>query len=441
MNVFKEYGENAQPLAQYYYADGQVLAKKMFGLHGRKSDSYLGNLQTKGGLLYYQQDALGNVMDVTDRTGDIIQSYRYDAFGNLFTQMAASYNTIGFTGKTYDAKASLMDFSARWYSPNVGRFTTADTFSGWMDQPQSLNRYSYVHNNPINFIDPTGRFIQENERICDCEGYVELTPTPSPSPETDGNDDWHWDDTPAFTEAEIRLFRMVNFNSTAINHYIEGGYALASNELIVNKSMQDIYKKASNDINKFLQTTLEGLTATIKVGPYDTFIGGWVIANDARERALDYAKQHNLTVTWDNEADAYRHFIWNAEMTRQIGLEEAAFIATNHEAAFITVIGQYEGVFGNAPVLEIQLSTLMDLWNNKVGRNMANNSVLTSKSTDELFELALKSNALITSPLDQVTKRYGFSKDYVTEDNSVYVVFDKTKGTYEILDWRELDDK
>jgi YD repeat-containing protein len=78
MNVFKEYGENAQPLAQYYYADGQVLAKKMFGLHGRKSDSYFGNLQTKGGLLYYQQDALGNVMDVTDRTGDIIQSYRYD---------------------------------------------------------------------------------------------------------------------------------------------------------------------------------------------------------------------------------------------------------------------------------------------------------------------------------------------------------------------------
>lgn len=95
MNVFKEYGENAQPLAQYYYADGQVLAKKMFGLHGRKSDSYLGNLQTKGGLLYYQQDALGNIMDVTDRTGDMIQSYRYDVFGNLFTQMAAPYNTMG----------------------------------------------------------------------------------------------------------------------------------------------------------------------------------------------------------------------------------------------------------------------------------------------------------------------------------------------------------
>jgi hypothetical protein len=41
-----------------------------------------------------------------------------------------------------------------------------------------------VHNNPVNFIDPTGRFIQENERICDCDGYVEPEPTPSPNPGT-----------------------------------------------------------------------------------------------------------------------------------------------------------------------------------------------------------------------------------------------------------------
>ncbi|MCY9670505.1 hypothetical protein M5X11_37365 [Paenibacillus alginolyticus] len=56
--------------------------------------------------------------------------YRYDDFGNLFTQMAAPYNNTGFTGKMYDAKASLMDYSARWYSPKVGRFTTEDTYAG-----------------------------------------------------------------------------------------------------------------------------------------------------------------------------------------------------------------------------------------------------------------------------------------------------------------------
>ncbi|WP_180956639.1 RHS repeat-associated core domain-containing protein, partial [Bacillus canaveralius] len=90
------------------------------------------------------------------RSGEKRASYSYDAFGNLFSHMAAPYNAVGFTGKSYDAKAGLVDFGARWYSPNEGRFTTMDTFAGWSNQPLTLNRYSYVHNNPVNFTDPSG---------------------------------------------------------------------------------------------------------------------------------------------------------------------------------------------------------------------------------------------------------------------------------------------
>ncbi|MFC4323294.1 RHS repeat-associated core domain-containing protein [Litchfieldia salsa] len=163
MNVFKEYGENGQPLAQYYMDSNQVIARKMFGYHGRKQEGDEGNLRTRGGLLYYHEDGSGNIMDVTDRIGEQIMKYRYDAFGNLFTHMAAPHNTIGFSGKSYDAKASLIDFSARWYSPNEGRFISEDTFSGWRDQPVSLNRYAYVHNNPVTLIDPTGRYAETIE--------------------------------------------------------------------------------------------------------------------------------------------------------------------------------------------------------------------------------------------------------------------------------------
>jgi RHS repeat-associated protein len=158
LNVMKEYGENGQPLAQYYEANGDVVARQMFGLHGRKSDEYQGNIQTRGGLMYYMKDALGNVMDIADRIGDTIMKYRYDAFGNLFTQMEAPYNSTGFTGKSYDAKASLMDYSARWYSPKHGRFTTEDTYPGSLDYPASLHRYAYVGNNPVNYLDPTGNY-------------------------------------------------------------------------------------------------------------------------------------------------------------------------------------------------------------------------------------------------------------------------------------------
>ncbi|PLR80073.1 hypothetical protein CVD23_21545, partial [Bacillus sp. V33-4] len=105
LNVLKEYGEHGQPLAQYYQGSDHTIARKMFGYHGRKQEGYEGNVQSKGGLLYYHEDALGNILDVTDRSGEKRASYSYDAFGNLFSHMAAPYNAVGFTGKSYDAKA------------------------------------------------------------------------------------------------------------------------------------------------------------------------------------------------------------------------------------------------------------------------------------------------------------------------------------------------
>jgi len=47
---------------------------------------------------------------------------------------------------------------ARYYDPKVGRFISEDTYKGAVDNPLTLNRYTYVHNNPINNIDPTGNY-------------------------------------------------------------------------------------------------------------------------------------------------------------------------------------------------------------------------------------------------------------------------------------------
>jgi hypothetical protein len=45
---------------------------------------------------------------------------------------------------------------ARYYAPETGRFVTEDTWLGNLTQPQTLNRYAYVANNPVNFNDPSG---------------------------------------------------------------------------------------------------------------------------------------------------------------------------------------------------------------------------------------------------------------------------------------------
>jgi RHS repeat-associated protein len=67
----------------------------------------------------------------------------------LYTNAWSPYNYVGLTGKSYDPKASLMDYAARWYSPNNQRFTTRDTWAGDITLPQTLNRYTYVLNNPV----------------------------------------------------------------------------------------------------------------------------------------------------------------------------------------------------------------------------------------------------------------------------------------------------
>jgi RHS repeat-associated protein len=152
----KEYSDKGSPYAEYYIANNQVVSQKMFGLHGLVTPGKEESLKTTGGLMYYQYDRGNTVTELTDRHGDEIEHYRYDAFGNIFTGITSPYNTTGYTGQDYDDVAGLVQMDARWYSPSIGRFTSQDTYMGDMYSSQSLNRYSYVMNNPANMWDPTG---------------------------------------------------------------------------------------------------------------------------------------------------------------------------------------------------------------------------------------------------------------------------------------------
>lgn len=47
---------------------------------------------------------------------------------------------------------------ARWLNPNTGRFQTMDSYDGDLEEPQSLHKYTYAQNNPVNNTDPSGQF-------------------------------------------------------------------------------------------------------------------------------------------------------------------------------------------------------------------------------------------------------------------------------------------
>ena len=69
---------------------------------------------------------------------------------------------IGFTGKERDAETGLDYFNARYFSGAQARFTSPDEpmADQFADDPQSWNLYSYVRNNPLRLVDPTGRCSQ-----------------------------------------------------------------------------------------------------------------------------------------------------------------------------------------------------------------------------------------------------------------------------------------
>jgi RHS repeat-associated protein len=66
------------------------------------------------------------------------------------------YVPFGFTGEAHDFYNGLIYLRARYYDPEVGSFISRDSYPGNLMRPLSQNRYIYVENNPINYIDPSG---------------------------------------------------------------------------------------------------------------------------------------------------------------------------------------------------------------------------------------------------------------------------------------------
>lgn len=101
----------------------------------------------------YLRDGLGSIFALADGTGAIATQYQYDPYGNTATSGAPSPNTLQYTGRENDG-TGLYFYRARYYSPALGRFISQDPIG----LAGGMNVYSYVGNNPVNFIDPLGLY-------------------------------------------------------------------------------------------------------------------------------------------------------------------------------------------------------------------------------------------------------------------------------------------
>lgn len=77
-------------------------------------------------------------------------------WGNPLTVSEQVANPFRYSGEYWDSTTELQYLRARWYDPSMGRFISEDTYEGQIDNPLSLNLYTYVINNPLKYVDPTG---------------------------------------------------------------------------------------------------------------------------------------------------------------------------------------------------------------------------------------------------------------------------------------------
>jgi RHS repeat-associated protein len=110
------------------------------------------------GTVYPAVDGLGSIGALVDGQGAIAARYSYDAWGNfrLREEAVSPLNSYGFTGHRWEPNLGLYQANARFYDPEVGRFTTQDSYLGEIADPASLHRYFYGNASPTRYVDPSG---------------------------------------------------------------------------------------------------------------------------------------------------------------------------------------------------------------------------------------------------------------------------------------------
>ncbi|MCB2180964.1 MAG: PKD domain-containing protein [Desulfobulbaceae bacterium] len=154
---------------EYLYDNQHILSEYLNGtlaahyVYSNRVDEPLMTLQG-GSVYFYHADGQGNVVALTDSSGNVVQRYGYDAWGQLLVNSgsfsfsgAGLVNTFTYTGREYDAESGLYHYRTRAYDPALGRFLQRDGQQGDLTLPQSLNLYSYVMNNPVTYTDPSGQ--------------------------------------------------------------------------------------------------------------------------------------------------------------------------------------------------------------------------------------------------------------------------------------------
>ena len=151
-------GDSINPL---YETDGNgnILRSYVYSMDGVRL-----SMQTGGKTYYYHYNPHGDVIAMTDDSGNVVVNYTYDGWGNAKKQVVSGQidikNPFTYAGYMQDDETGMYYLIARYYNPEQGVFISADPDPGDADDPITQNGYTYTNNNPIMYVDPDGHFAQ-----------------------------------------------------------------------------------------------------------------------------------------------------------------------------------------------------------------------------------------------------------------------------------------
>jgi RHS repeat-associated protein len=136
--LLSETTDSGAALRDYVYQNDNLVALKLYG--------------AQAGIYYVINDHLGTPQQIVNSTGVVVWKAAYLPFGKAQILVETITNNIRFKGQYFDAETGLHYNWHRYYKPSTGRYLTPDPIG----LAGGLNLFSYVQNDPVNYIDPEG---------------------------------------------------------------------------------------------------------------------------------------------------------------------------------------------------------------------------------------------------------------------------------------------
>jgi RHS repeat-associated protein len=200
-----------------------------------------------GDIKYYIKDHLRSTAMFVDKAGTpaaILDDNDLYPWGGAVPGVgrATSNNTIKFSGQYRDSDTALQTdyFGARYYANSMGRYMSPDwaarpvavPYANFGD-PQSLNLYSYVGNNPLNEVDPTGHEEVKQDTVSTTQNDDGSTTTTTEHTDSSST---HWYNVGTSCNPVWVSVTVTTGTTTSVTTNSQGGFAGATQTQFVSRS-------------------------------------------------------------------------------------------------------------------------------------------------------------------------------------------------------------